>query len=289
MEKNYVRYAAPSKARFAALLDQARGTRTMKRFAEECGVNPSTFSRIYNQANKGASSEELIRLIAEHAAPESGVTLDMLMEANGFIPEGSLFAARQLQEMLEDETKKALLSSLEETVEAELIANPERYRIGKSMSIMPDIVVNGVTLNGEKGQWLIDVMTSTSGLAASSSAYDDRRFNFNLARRVQERIGRYLSAYCMVPDDVKINRISLAIYDEQIYELILDHYGNMKTNDSISFILVDLDKQRVEEEYVLEDRNGKKGESLFRKNYISDTDKYEEDFDGLFWDDDSEE
>ena len=144
-------------------------------------------------------------------------------------------------------------------------------------------------MDGEKGQWLIDVMTSTSGLAASASPYDDRRFSFNLARRVQERIGRYLSAYCMVPYGVKINRISLAIYDEQVYELILDHYGNMKTNDSLSFILVDLDKQRIEEEYVLEDRYGRKGESVIKNEKPFGAGKYKEDLDGLFWDEDSEE
>lgn len=289
MEKKYIRYASPNKARFAALLDQARGTRTMKKFADDCGVNPSTFSRIYNQANKGASSEELIRLIAEHADPESGVTLDMLMEANGLIPEGSRLAARELQVRLEEETKAVLYDRISEVVDKEICLEDMRYPIAKSMSIRPDIMVDGVSLDGKKGQWLIEVLPSTTGLSSNGGNYDDRRFNFMLARRVQERIGRYLGAYCMATKDTQISRISLAIYDEQVYELILDHYGKMKTDDSLSFILVDLEGHKIEEEYVLENRDGQPGESLFNGKPAEEKEQFTEDYDGLFWDDDSEE
>lgn len=291
MEKKYIRYASPNKARFAALLDQARGTRTMKKFADDCGVNPSTFSRIYNQANKGASSEELIRVIAEHADPESGVTLDMLMEANGLIPEGSRLAARELQEHLEEETTSVLYDRISDLLDSdsEIYSEQIRYPIAKSMSMRPDLVVDNICIDGKKGQWLIDIMPSTVGLSTTGGNFDDRRFNFFLARRVQERIGRYLGAYCMLPEDGQIVRISLVVYDEQIYELILDHYGKMKSNDSISFILVDLENRKIEEEYVLADRKGQRGSSLFSCKQEDDEEKFNEDFDGLFWDDDSEE
>ena len=70
--------------RFAELLIAAKGERTMKDFAKLCNVNPSTFTRISKKANKGASSIELIQAIAAHAAPNSGVTLEALAEANGY-------------------------------------------------------------------------------------------------------------------------------------------------------------------------------------------------------------
>lgn len=289
MERKYVRYANPNKARFAALLDQARGTRSMKKFADDCGVNPSTFSRIYNQANKGASSEELIRVIAENAAPESGVTLDMLMEANGLIPEGSKLAARQLQERLEEETTSVLFERITDLVDSDVYTDGMKYPIAKSMSIRPDLVIDNVIIDRKKGQWLIEVMPSTTGLSVAGSSYDDRRFNFMLARRVQERLGRYFGAYCMETEEKKIARISLAIYDEQVYELILDHYGKMKSDDSISFILVDLDSRTVEEEYVLASRNGQPGESLFNCSMGNVNEKFSGCYDGIYWDEDSEE
>ena len=63
----------------------AKGDRTMQEFARDCGANPSTFTRIMQKANKGASSPELLEAIAENAAAESGVTLNALAEANGYV------------------------------------------------------------------------------------------------------------------------------------------------------------------------------------------------------------
>lgn len=261
----------------------------MKKFAEDCGVNPSTFSRIYNQSNKGASSEELIRIIAENADPESNVTLDMLMEANGFIPEGSMMASRHLQEMLEEETYHVLQECLLEIPNAKVITEPERYRICKSMSIRPDIVVDGLVIDGKQGEWLFDILIPTSHIANSSMGFDERRFNLHISRMVQGRIGRYLEAFCAVDENRAINRISLAIPDEQIYELVLDYFGHLKTYDSISIILVDLDNRKIEEEYVLEDRNGNRGESLINKPKQPKYQIIDDEMDGLYWEDGSEE
>ena len=77
------------KDRFAKLLCLARGPRTMKDFAIDCNTNPATFSRILNKLNKGASSPELLIVIAENAAAESDITLEALADANGYtIKEG---------------------------------------------------------------------------------------------------------------------------------------------------------------------------------------------------------
>lgn len=292
MEKKYVRCANPNKAKFATLLDKARGTRTMKKFADDCGVNPSTFSRIYNQANKGASSEELIRIIAENAAPESGVTLDKLMEANGLIQEGSHMAARRLQETLEAETRNILVDEFRKFENLTVIEQLDRrvvngtstfLKIGKSATIRPDVIVENVTLDGKSGAWVIDIFGSTAGVANMQGAYDDRRFNYHVARLMQDRIGRFWGAYCMESKDMPISRMSFAIYDEQIYELVLEHFGAWKTNDSISFILVDLEKGIIEDEYVLENRNGEPGESIIRQKESTDVENFEDGFDGIYW------
>ena len=86
MAKNYIfkKTHEVDKEKFAGLLLVAKGNRTMKTFALECGVNPSTFTRITQMTNKGASSQELIEAIATHADPKSGVTLEALADANGY-------------------------------------------------------------------------------------------------------------------------------------------------------------------------------------------------------------
>lgn len=87
------------KARFACLLTAAKGKgRTMTAFAVECDTYPSTFTRIMQGANKGASSLELLEAIALHAAPDSGVTFENLAHANGYsvMPSGDPAIPRYL-------------------------------------------------------------------------------------------------------------------------------------------------------------------------------------------------
>ena len=74
------------KKSLARLVDLAKGPyRTMKEYANACGINPSTLSRIINGKNKGKSKIENIEKMAEYADPESGVTLEMLLDANGYV------------------------------------------------------------------------------------------------------------------------------------------------------------------------------------------------------------
>jgi transcriptional regulator with XRE-family HTH domain len=291
MENRYIKYMNPNKSKFAALLDKARGPRTMKKFAEDCGVNPSTFSRILNQTNKGSSSEELIRVIAEQADPESGVTLDALMEANGYFPEDNRTAFRDLQMKLENEAEEIIVSDLQSILNIEITKESTRFKINRSMSMAFDIMVEDVSLGSSKGAWLIDVMTPPMPYLShvSGRAQDTGRENFMVARRIQDRIGRYFAAFCLMDKFTEIARISLAVYDAELYERIIELYGDYKTDDSISFILIDLDKRKIEEEFVLRNRAGVPGESIINKNKSNDDGGYDDDLDDIFWDDDSDE
>ena len=280
MGTKYIRYSNANKEKFAELLERAKGERTMKEFAEECGVNPSTFSRIYNKVNKGASSIKLIKSIADHAAPDSKVTFDMLMEANGYLPQGYKVEGRRLQMQNELYAANVLFEGFRKLGISEVYKDLGVYKIGKSMSIRPDLVINNIMVDDNKGQWLIDMM--------SVPIYTDnafkRRADLMSLRRVQERMGRYWSIYCMKEKDMNIVRISLAVYDELLYNRIIENFGGYKTDDSISFILFDLDDKVIKEEYVLKDRNDKNGYSIINKNRIIDDDDYDDSFDDIIWD-----
>ena len=72
---------------FASLLNAAKGNRTMKSFADACGVQPSTFSRIIRKQNIGPSSPLLLERIAENADKDSNVSIGDLAYANGYVVE----------------------------------------------------------------------------------------------------------------------------------------------------------------------------------------------------------
>lgn len=87
--QDYERTGNPNKELLAKLVTLAKGPRSMRQFADELGVNPSTLSRIVNQKTASSNSDELILAISDHADPESGVTLEMLMVAHGMTKIGS--------------------------------------------------------------------------------------------------------------------------------------------------------------------------------------------------------
>lgn len=81
--KAYTRIHDVDKERLSNLVLRAKGeNRSMRQFAEQIGTTPSTLSRLINMQT-GTASDELIYKIAENADPESGVTLDDLMNAHG--------------------------------------------------------------------------------------------------------------------------------------------------------------------------------------------------------------
>ena len=64
---------------FSDLLFLAKGKRSSIDFCNECGISPSMFSRYLNQKNKRSCPIEILKKVAAHAAPESGVTFDILV------------------------------------------------------------------------------------------------------------------------------------------------------------------------------------------------------------------
>ena len=145
-KKNYIfkKTHEMDKDKFAELLNAAKGVRTMKDFSELCGVNPSTFTRIIQKTNKGSSSTELLEAIAENAAPNSGVTLEALADANGYTAEKDWgIKALKLSAMgtnIETLVRNVLVQELIDR-NAEVRMGNIRYNFGKTMALSPDALI----------------------------------------------------------------------------------------------------------------------------------------------------
>ena len=82
---DYIRTGKADLEVLSQLVLSAKGERSMNDFANECGVNTSTISRIINMKNTTACSDEVLVAISKAADPNSGVTLDKLLAANGMV------------------------------------------------------------------------------------------------------------------------------------------------------------------------------------------------------------
>ena len=86
---NYVRVRKPDMERLAELTRKAIGeNRSLSEFSRECGLSPSTVSRIINCGFNTAISDSTIFAIAQHADPASGVFLDDFLAAHGLLEAG---------------------------------------------------------------------------------------------------------------------------------------------------------------------------------------------------------
>ena len=176
-KEEFVKVSSPDKQLFADLLDKARGENTMKGFAELCGVNPSTFSRISNKMNKGASSPELLEIIANNAASDSGVTLEELMFANGYVKTNDWNSARAIYLVQEGRARDIVLKNVLNQVDVSL-SRDSRFRITDKASVGFDIVIDNASISGKRGKWLLDVVVPKQ----SFSVANGRRFEYTTPR-----------------------------------------------------------------------------------------------------------
>lgn len=212
--------------KFADLVVKAKGTqRTMQQFAAEIGTTPSTLSRIINKKNTGASAESLLRAIAEHADPESGVTLDMLMAANGK-------ADKQLSrsEWIRENEQDCIMA----------IENSLRMMNVKSIS-------NEVRLGVRGASWFFDFAADVEGVGRW--CFDIKLWDYPGSSKpgrmpvgfgnTRQWIMSALSAF-YINDDIK--KITLVVQNRVIYEQMAQILSEMRIKDVISVALVNREK-----------------------------------------------
>ncbi len=73
----------------STLISKAQGSLTLKAFAEKAGISYSKLHRLAKHEIKRSVDDETLKAIADHAAPESGVTLEALREACDFVVESN--------------------------------------------------------------------------------------------------------------------------------------------------------------------------------------------------------
>ena len=134
----YTQAYVPDKEELADLVSKAKGTeRSMAEFSRVCKVKgPSTFSRIVNRLIDKPVSDELLIAIAENAADPVEVTLDMLMRANGKVPQN------ENPEHISDINDRMCIKNRKEGIKLIRDIVVQRYLDdGKGVMLYPDITL----------------------------------------------------------------------------------------------------------------------------------------------------
>lgn len=243
----------------------------MRQFAAECGANQSTFSRIANQVFIGSSSDKLIRAIAEHADPESGVTLDALMAANGMAKVVDSATVCRISEMeIEKRFNYAIIHELDKLGDFAEQVDMMGFRVGTTFKYRPDIVIKSSLIDGSSDLWAFDLFLqhSPSG-GVENNRIDTTRVS---GRRILDKMGRILPMfYCDEQDGRQVGKYSLVVTDRECFSYIKAEFANYYVPFEMSFILFDLDRDVIEQEFILKQPGGYVSNSVFNDSFETDS------------------
>lgn len=271
-KKAYKRFYPPNKERLAELVEKAIGpNRNQTEFAKQIGVNPSTISRIINMKNSGASSDELILAIAANADPKSGVTEEMLMEANGMLTEAngmlmeangmftrlSCYARLLSGEYYESVIKQISMEILDRGYSVNRMVRQERYTIARGVpSLTADFVIETNAIEGTNNLWAFICFHSRSFSPVLGFRIADVEIEPIKKEKVPaatialwDEISKVLAvefAGNVSPYDIP-EKFTIVFDDKEIYEYAKECYGKFRFPRLFSFLLLNQDSDCLEE------------------------------------------
>lgn len=243
--KTAIRTGEVDKTETAALVNAAKGNRSIRRFAECILVNPSSISRILNEQVTEINSELLAKIVA-YAEPDSGVTIEKMMFAQGLVRSEDCIMQYQRYEAA-----------------CRRIITDELLQRGYSVSyIKTPTLENGRTcdfriktdaFSPDEGEWLFE--------CKMLSAYS------NLPLGVG-RTGIWLeSAMAYYYSGKKAKRISLIVDHLDTFELMKAHLQEFCIPNEISVLYISLTQGRVLDEYVAPLTDGREPKKIFETDF----------------------
>lgn len=253
----------PDKRALAALLNRAKGDRTMKEFAGLCGVNPSTLTRIMQQTNRGSSTLELITAIADNAAPESGVTFDALLTANGYTRIYSPSSMPAYASHVEAMARNAILNGLLLRT-ADVHLENARCQISKSMSFQPDIQIRTDLFGEKQCVWALEVLPPFIRMQSDLSSREGTDWIARVKQKALQTISRLSLFGVQASEEQTPARYSIVTTEKQVFSLLVEEFHDMLVPVALSLIMVDTELGIVDDEFFLPPADGsRKPQSIF--------------------------
>lgn len=276
-ERLYMQTRVPDITELGNLLKKAKGSnRTMAEYAKECGVSPSTFSRIATGKITQPLSFETVVNIWKNADPEANMIFITLLHANGFVEKSfaekkekrrpGSFELDEAQFSTEREIKNIIM---EELLDRDLeVVSQRRIHLDENV---PAIISGAgrsrliLRINGyEPKYWFIEAM---SYIGVKRGFYGEEPvpeidFECEADLMFHDSAEIFLKD-AWEPERMEKVQVSFAFTDIETLEAFYSKMKSGKVNGWFSLILVDLESQVVLEERFIPRKDGQTKESLF--------------------------
>ena len=222
------------------LVEKAKGSRTMKAFSEEIGFHPSVMSRVMSRQTKELSLL-LISKIAAHADSSSGVTLEDLMVAQGFVRVyNTKLASRQFEEDCRRILSYELMNRGYSIVKCEVDSN----RSGIDLSLRTNALSDS---SDDSEEWAFKFLRI------------DNNFNNNFNRSsVYTMLFKIMAMHYL---GYPARRITLVIDNEAAFSFAKKYLSSVTVPDEISVMLLSVGEKRIIDEYIAPLRDGRPGKT----------------------------
>lgn len=284
---NYVRVREPDKNMLSELIIKAKGNRSLSAFARECGVSPSTLSRLVNKKNNQPCSDDLIDAIAKKAAPGSGVTLEELLKAYGLarivLKDGldskeSFFTPTQLIFGAAEEAANGIyLDSSGPSFEQKWVDNKSELEKTARQIIQNELLIRGYTIAISEERDVIkipelpykaDFVLQTNAVKREGLSLWAFDIHSGKHRPILHKLSRMFgAAYLDSPAEHGI-KFSLITDQAGEFEEVIKRFQNVAVKDAFSIILVNTFEKYVISEYEIPRINKDVTESIFSKKGI---------------------
>lgn len=245
----------PNWIQFSKILESAKGPhRSMGAFADVCSISPATFTRIVKGHYKKALKQNMLEKIYENADPQAAVTMDELLRANGYRAEGE-----------EDDSSKGSIR----VADLYGIISKELYTRGLAFMTYPSSVDGEVIPESKLGMTAFDkyqapwtVVFHIQGISPQYLKFHGNLMNEDFIDS-KENLWRALKPYNMLflrdqwePEATTNYSYTIVFKKEEAFHIFVDAMKDVKVNNYISAILIDDQKQTVENEFAIPRKKG---------------------------------
>ncbi len=219
------------------LVLEAKGSRSMRKFADDMGVNVSSVSRIVN-GKVAEISDPLLAKIALHADPNSGVTIEKLMEAQGLVEQND---RSNMGIRFEEDCRRIVADELLKRGYSVSYVQQEKRARAEVNAFDIEITTDAIPNGG--GRWLIETKMMTQ--------YSRFPVGFG---RTQIWLDSAMATYYR---GEQVGRISLIIDHREIFNQMKERLSHLRLADEISIILISTKQGKILDEYVAPLVNGR--------------------------------
>ena len=246
----------------------------MNDFANECGVNTSTISRIINMKNTTACSDEVLVAISKAADPNSGVTLEKLLAANGMVKlvpagtEGAAVSPSQIVFGLADITEEqniepdsnssnTFLRNAAKTLTGYMLEQNYRETLQNAF-LMNGYFVELVSYENmiwpRTKHYMADFAIRTNALleeGIDTWLFECKSYTAGIGRGTISKMNQlFAMAYMESPREHGI-KVSVVVNHVAMIEQAREYYAGCRIRDYFSFILIDPVNRCVKDEFCI--------------------------------------